>query len=133
EGELMDVGASPWRSRSLDVVTDGRHAADDVRTLKWTGNGRASFGLLSQTPIDLQRESNGELSLAIEYRVNAPPAGEVSLALQCGEKSAGAVPVTSELAKAPAGEWRKLRIFLSCFERAGAGMQEITMPFMISS
>jgi len=81
----------------------------------------------------LQRESNGELSLAIEYRVNAPPAGDVSLALRCGEECGAAVPVTSELAKAPVGEWRKLRIFLNCFERAGAGMQKITVPFMISS
>ena len=45
EGELKDVGALPWRSQSLEVVPDRRYAADDVRTLKWTGNGRASFGL----------------------------------------------------------------------------------------
>jgi beta-glucosidase len=133
EGQLQDVAALPWRSQSLEVVPDRRHAADDVRTLKWTGNGRASVGLLGQAPIDLQRESSGELSLAIEYRVNAPPAGEVSLDLQCGEKCGGEVPVTDELVKAPAGEWRKLRIFLNCFERAGASMQKITMPFMISS
>ena len=133
EGELKDVGALPWRSESLEVVPDKRNAADDVRTLNWTGNGRASFGLLGKAPIDLQRESNGELSLAIEYRVNAPPAGKVSLALQCGEKCGAAVPVTSELAKAPVGEWRKLRIFLNCFERAGASMQTITIPFLISS
>jgi beta-glucosidase len=133
EGEPKDVGALPRRSESLEVVPDKRNAADDIRTLNWTGNGRASFGLLGKAPIDLQRESNGELSLAIEYRVNAPPAGKVSLALQCGEKCGAAVPVTSELAKAPVGEWRKLRILLNCFERAGASMQKITIPFLISS
>jgi beta-glucosidase len=77
------------RSPSLEVVVDKRHAADDVRTLKWTGYGRASFGFLGQAPIDLRRESTGELSLATEYGVNVPPAGEVSLALQCGEKYGG--------------------------------------------
>jgi beta-glucosidase len=133
EGGLEDLGPLPWRGQSLEVVPDERQAADDVRTLNWTANGRASFGLLGRAPIDLQRESNGELSLAIEYRVNAPPAGDVSLALQCGEKCGAALPVTGELAKAPVGEWRKLRILLNCFERAGAGMQKITVPFMISS
>jgi beta-glucosidase len=135
DGKRFDLaGARPAIDRAVFLVTsEDRHAEGDVHSLRWSGQGDASFGLAGDTPIDLQRESNGELSLAVEYRVTRPPTAEVMLSMQCGENCGGSIPIAAELRRASAGEWQKLRIFLSCFERAGAGMRSITTPFMIST
>lgn len=125
-GDLPPALASP----ALELTPEDS-APREVLALRW--NRPATFGLVGDTPIDLQRESNGELSLAIEYRVTQRPGGEVKLSIGCGPECAGTVPITAELAQAPVGEWRKLRVLLSCFERAGAGMRTIDAPFVMTA
>jgi beta-glucosidase len=115
-------------------VTAVDHAAqEDARLAEWSGDGAATLALQGATPIDLQREANGQLSLAFNYRVDSPPSADVELAVECGEKCAGRYPLAEQLRKAPQGEWQQFKILLQCFQKVGGDMRSVTAPFAIST
>jgi beta-glucosidase len=110
------------------------HAAqEDARRLSWSGGGASMIGLAGKSPIDLQRESNGQLSLGFDYRVDQAPSAGVSVLMECGAGCRGAVPITRQLGSSPAGQWRHLKIPLACFARSGADMSRISAPFYIAT
>jgi beta-glucosidase len=105
-----------------------RRAQEDARTLTWTGAGGASARVIAAQPLDISRESNGELSLVIEYRVDAAPTAPVRL-----EMGGSGFPVTGALRAAAPGQWATLAVPLRCFARAGADMQRMVVPFAIAT
>jgi beta-glucosidase len=124
--------ADPSDGRVRVTATD-HLAQEDARLVQWTGRGAARAGIAGDAASDLRREANGELSLAFDYRVDAPPTADVHVAIECGAGCVGAIPLTRELSAAPSGEWRHLKIRLSCFEKAGADMQRVTAPFLVAT
>lgn len=124
-------GATP--SGRLAIAGVDRRAQEDARVLTWRGGGAATVALNAAQPIDIAREANGELSLVLEYRLDAAPAGPVTVAMGCGAGCGARVPVTPALAAAPIGEWRTLAIPLRCFARGGAEMGRIETPLAITS
>jgi beta-glucosidase len=134
-GPRIDVSATRGAtgSGSVSVVPEDRAAQEDSRSLRWSGAAAGSFGVDGNSPVDLRREANGQLSLAVDYKVTAAPSAEVRLALQCGASCEGSVPVTQALKSAPVGEWRQLKILLSCFGPAGANLERITAPAVVST
>jgi beta-glucosidase len=125
--------ALPYAGSVLTVERDGGSAADVAHALRWNGAGYASFALVADVPLDLQREANSQLSLAVEYRVAEPPSAEVTLAVGCGMACGGSVRITSALRGAPLGAWRTLWIPLPCLERAGAKLRYVETPLRIST
>jgi beta-glucosidase len=120
-------------SGSLDVLAEDRAAQEDSRTVRWNGTTPAMFGIEGGAPIDLQRETNGELSLAFDYRVTDAPTAEVLLSLECGVECKGSVPITVQLKRAPRNEWRQMKMLLSCFQAAGADMKKVSAPFVLGT
>ena len=118
---------------SLTVTAIDRAAQEDARLAKWSGAGSATLALQGATPIDLQREANGQLSLAFEYRVDAPPSADVVLAIECGENCAGTFALDEHLRKAPQGQWQPLKVMLQCFQKTGADMRSVTAPFALTT
>ncbi|MDE2337748.1 MAG: exo 1,3/1,4-beta-D-glucan glucohydrolase [Gammaproteobacteria bacterium] len=106
---------------------------EDARRLSWTGAAAAAVVLTGATPVNLTRQANGQMVLALHYRLEQPPASSVTLSMACGAHCAGAVPLTNLLRRAPVGRWQQLRIPLACFARAGANMSRIDTPFAIRS
>jgi beta-glucosidase len=125
------VGTSP--TGALRVTAVDRAAQEDARLASWSGGRVATLALESATPVDLQREANGQLSLAFDYRVDTPPTGEVELAMECGDKCRGQFPIGSQLRAAPRGEWRQLKVLLQCFQKSGADMRSISAPFTLTT
>jgi beta-glucosidase len=108
-------------------------AQEDARSIQWPKSGGARVGLAGDVAIDLKRETNGEVSLAFDYRVDEPVTGPVRVLMECGAACAGTVPIDAALKAAPRGKWQHLKILLSCFEKSGMDMGRITAPFLISS
>jgi beta-glucosidase len=123
-------GASPHGGLTLSAAD--RTAQEDARLLRFTGTG-PKRAALTGARIDLTREANGQLSLAMDYRVDEPPAAAVELRLECGPDCHGAVPVQAPLRAAPAGEWRHLKVPLSCFAQTGADLGHVTAPFALAT
>jgi beta-glucosidase len=131
EGVLFGRGAlqQGW-SMVFEPATGGqikgvdRRAQEDSRQLTWSGNGPATVAIHANPPLDLSRETTGQLSLVVDYRVDSPPTAPVTL---------GAVPITAALRSAPVGEWQTLTMPLGCFQKAGTDMTKLAAPFSITT
>lgn len=121
-----------WSIEAEGVRQSGvdRRAQEDARRLTWTGAGKAAF--TAPRPFDLSRESNGEISLVLEYRLEAKPSGAVTVGFQSGDKMA-TVPISGLLASTPPGTWGRIAIPLQCFAARGATMQAVTAPLVLQS
>ncbi|HEY0026742.1 MAG TPA: exo 1,3/1,4-beta-D-glucan glucohydrolase [Allosphingosinicella sp.] len=112
----------------LRIAGVDRRAQEDARRLIWDGTGGAAAQILAAQPLDISRESNGELSLVFEYRVETAPTGAVTVSM-------GNVgfPITGALRGAAAGQWMTLAVPLRCFARGGVEMQRVALPFALST
>jgi beta-glucosidase len=119
---------------NLSVAATDRSAQEDARVATWSGAGSATLFIAGASGVDLQRESNGQLSLVFDYRVDTPPGAAVALGMECADnKCRGAIPIDTQLRSAPRGEWQQLRVQLRCFEKGGADMRNIGVPFSIAT
>lgn len=133
DGIYFARGATPpgWSLAPSGGATVGsidRRGQEDSRLVTFTGTGEQAFALTAAQPLDLSRETNGQLSLLIDYRVDQKPSAPVFIAMEQAK-----MPVTGALAGGAAGEWRTLAIPLGCFGRAKADMAKITRPFALST
>jgi beta-glucosidase len=105
-----------------------RMRQEDTRLVSFSGAGEQFVRLAASQPLDISRETNAQLSLVVDYRVQDGPTAPVRIGME------GAfVPVTNALKNAPKGAWQTLAIPLGCFARAGADMQKITTPFVLNT
>ena len=118
-------GESPRKRVSSHVVDD--LAQESGRQLVFAGSGEGAVSI-SGPAVDLTRQTNGEMALAFRYRVDARPTGPVVLGL--GE---GSVDLSPILTAAPLGEWRTIKVGLSCFRAAGAKVDAVQTPFALQA
>lgn len=109
-----------------------KSAQEDARLVSWQA-APATVSLGAATPIDLQRESNGQLSLAFDYKTSAPITTDITLAVECGPNCHGRIPIAHTLAASPPGQWAHIKVPLACFARSGADMSHITTPFSLQA
>jgi len=121
-GELIGTSGAVTQSR-VD-----RAAQEDSIRLTFTGAG--DFAIQRAQPLDLSRESNGELSLILDYRVTRAPTGTVTLGMSGGRDAT--VPITGAL-RTPGQDWTQLAVPLRCFADQGVDMAKVTRPVVIAS
>ena len=93
----------------------------------------AAIELSTFDPIDLSRETNGDMLLLTTVRRDAPIARTLSMAVSCDSAPCGeAVPVR-EFGALALGEWKTVGVLLKCFRATGADMTRITAPFRIAT
>lgn len=93
----------------------------------------AAIELSTFDPIDLSRETNGDMLLLTTVRRDAPIARTLSMAVSCDSEPCGeAVPVR-EFGALALGEWQTVGVLLKCFRATGADMTRITAPFRIAT
>src|SRR4051794_39356332 len=110
-----------------------RRAQEDSRQFAWPGTGPATVALEAKPPLDLSRETTGQLSYVIDYRVDSAPTTFVNLWISCGTTCRAAVPIAGILRSAPAGQWQTLTIPLGCFTKSGADMSKLDRPLAITT
>jgi beta-glucosidase len=114
---------------SVRLSATDRAVQEDARQIKWSGRDAVSVGLVSRVPISLQRETNGQLSVGFDYRVEQAPTSNVTLQMECGPDCRGSVDLTKTFADARTGGWTHVKVPLACFANSGAHMDAITQPF----
>jgi beta-glucosidase len=135
-----DAGASPL-ARGIGASDSGRLTLtaidkvkqEDSRRLRWSGTGQSTAEINGATPIDLTRQTNGQMALGFDYRVAAAPSTAVTVAMGCGASCSGSVPLTAALRAAPRGQWQHLDIPLACFAAAGANESRVWTPFALQT
>jgi beta-glucosidase len=135
-----DAGASPLArgigasdSGRLTLTATDKTKQEDSRRLRWSGTGQSAAEITGATAIDLTRETNGQMALAFDYRVEAAPSAAVTVGMGCGASCGGIVPVTAALRAAPRGQWQHLDIPLACFASAGESMSRVWTPFALQT
>ncbi|HEV8330006.1 MAG TPA: exo 1,3/1,4-beta-D-glucan glucohydrolase [Steroidobacteraceae bacterium] len=130
----------PW-SFSLaperDVVSmrsvDAGGVQEAGRQFTWNGTGEGAAVVVGAMPINLVRQTNADLLLEMEYRVDEKPASRVQLTMSCGAACAGTLDLTPILSAAPLAQWQTLKVRLSDFRKAGADMSKIAQPFAVTT
>ncbi|MEL1263319.1 exo 1,3/1,4-beta-D-glucan glucohydrolase [Pseudoxanthomonas putridarboris] len=122
QGQSLTVTSLPGALEGdLLRVTGVDHLAqEDARRFAWSGAGPASVVLQSHSPIDLQRETNGDVMLVLTLRPERIPTEEVSLGASCGDGCRASLPLRDALAGLPADQWTTLGVPLKCLATAGA-------------
>lgn len=115
-------------AEGVTVRAIDRRGQEDSRLMTFTGTGPQTVQLNAAQPLDLSRETNAQLSLLVEYRVDEAPTAPVSIGV-----NGTSIPVTNALRAAPKGSWRTLTVPLGCFAKAGANMQRIDTPLLLST
>ncbi|MFV3131696.1 glycoside hydrolase family 3 protein [Niveispirillum sp. KHB5.9] len=124
------TGTSPGKVvdlKSVDVA-----AQEDAKQLTWNGTGLGTF-VISGRAIDLSRQSNGDVTLSLRYRVDQAPTGKAHVSMICGNDCRASLDVTKILADAKPGTFQTTKISLKCFAAAGARMATIDAPVVIST
>ena len=119
-------------SETITVGKVDRDAQEDALLVKWTGSEKASLHIIGE-PIDILRQSNGDMALSLDYLIEDIPSEQVFLSMECGDDCRGAVDFTSTARLAAQKGWSNTQIKLSCFAAAGADMSGIISPIGIET
>lgn len=133
-------GASTSADVSPAATTDGGlrmsaidyKAQEDARRFDWRAAG-ARLEIHARAPIDLDRETNGDVLLTATLRVDAFPARDPWIGMGCGQGCQGRVALGSALSALKAGQWVRVGVPLKCFRAAGADMHHIEQPFVLGA
>ncbi|MGN6481656.1 glycoside hydrolase family 3 N-terminal domain-containing protein [Luteibacter sp.] len=133
-GAATQVTATPAATAdgSLRISALDYKAQEDARSLNWSGAGSAasSIALVAPAPLDVDRETNGDVLLVTTLKVGQVSADDTStIGVGCGSGCMGVVPVGNQLAALPRGQWLRVGIPLKCFRDAGANMSKVERPF----
>ncbi len=105
---------------------------EDARRVAMAGGAAQIVELTTQMPVDLSRETNGDVMLVLTIRVEQPSSAPVQSLVGCGTGCGAAVPLPELSQPSPKG-WQRIGIPLKCFARAGADMSRIDAPFRIAT
>ncbi|HWW25753.1 MAG TPA: putative glycoside hydrolase, partial [Caulobacter sp.] len=107
-------------------------AQENARQATWTGQGMLA---IHGPAVDLSRQTTGDMAVRVRYRIDAAPTSPVTLSIGCADDAscAGTIDVTAAVKAAPLNQWQDVKIKLSCFQAAGAKMDHVTAPFVVST
>lgn len=139
---------------TLQLVGANGVAMDVIHPAAVTGDGSLSMGAINTTiqegarqfdfkgpaqvllranaPLDLVRETNGDVFVIATLRVDALHAGgKAAFSVACGDNCRAELPVGDALAGLPRGQWTRLGIQLRCLRVAGADTGRLSVPFAL--
>ena len=103
-------------------------AQEDAWRLDWKGDGRVEW--VADAPIELVRETNGDVQLLITLKVDKVGAGDANLIAVCtGPKCEAKVPFGDILRGLPKGQWQRIGVPLKCVRKGGGNMAKLEVPF----
>lgn len=132
DGRAMDIvhPAAITQDGALEMSAINYEVQEGARLFAWAGE--AALELRSNMPLDLVRETNGDVFLVATLRVDAfPDGGAAALIAGCGTDCSAQVPLGDALAALPRGEWTRLAVPLRCLRVAGADTGRLDMPFAL--
>ncbi len=112
------------------TVTATDHVVQEGARRFTVSDGQAAIALSTQAPVDVTRQSNGDVALLVTARRDAAITGTPTIGVRSGQKAANVA--FADLAALPAGQWRTVAVPLKCFARAGADLAKLDAPFVLT-
>jgi beta-glucosidase len=119
-------------SKIVDVRSVDVQVQEDAKQVTWTGAGEGIIRIEGRA-IDLRRQSNGDMAVALRFKLDTAPTDRVKWSLNCGKDCGAATDITDVLRAATPGEWTTLKVKLACFADAGAEMATVERPIELST
>ena len=134
DGDIVsgDVSSAATGDGSLRMHAIDYRAQEDSRNFAWS-DARATLAVRAQSPLDLDRQTNGDVLLVTTLRVDQLPGAQAWVGLGCGEGCQGRVALGPQLSALPHGQWTRIGVPLKCFRAAGADMHHIERPFELGA
>ncbi len=126
-----DVSTASSADGALRMTALDYKAQEDARRFTWNKPG-AALAIQAQAPMDLDRQTNGDVLLVTTVRVDALPA-DAWIGMGCGEGCMGRVSLRKPLASLGTGRWTSVGVPLKCLRAAGADMHRIDRPFVMTA
>jgi beta-glucosidase len=112
---------------SPSIMMADREVQGDSSLLQWRSGMPGYFTIrVDGRPLDLQRESNGHLSLSLLLKTAQAPSERVLAAMRDAGGNTAQIDVTPLLDASD--EWQHYRISLRCFAERGVNMEQIAVP-----
>ncbi len=127
-----DVSPAATADGSLRMTALDYKAQEDARRFAWSA-GEAQLTVSARAPLDLDRETNGDVLLITTLRVDALPGKDAWIGMGCGKGCQGRVALGPPLAGLAPGQWVRIGVPLKCFRKAGADMHHIEQPFALGA
>ena len=127
-----DVSSAATADGGLRMSALDYKAQEDARRFAWTRAG-AAVSVQARAPMDLDRQTNGDVLLVTTLRVDALPTGDAWIGMGCGEGCMGRVPLLKPLSSLGMAQWKTVGVPLKCFRAAGADMHRIDRPFVLAA
>lgn len=112
------AGSATPAARAVDHL-----AQEDAREFNFSEAG--AIALAAATPLNLEREANGDVRLELWLKIDGEGSG--ALALDCGAACPHRVPLDS----LPRNEWVRVGTMLKCFRADGAMLGQVNAPFVL--
>ncbi|MEH3038085.1 MAG: exo 1,3/1,4-beta-D-glucan glucohydrolase [Sphingomonas adhaesiva] len=112
------------------TVTATDHVVQEGARRFAVAQGKATIALATQVPVDVTRQSNGDVTLVMTVRRDAAVSGTPTIGVRAGA-TVTELPVP-ELAALPQGQWKTLSVPLKCFAKAGADLSKLDVPFALT-
>ncbi len=129
ESEEKTVQDAPLQlAQELSIKSVDHNAQEDAKQINWQGESQGAI-LISGLPVDLSRETNGEMALSFEYRIDKLPENPVFLFMESGDEKVTEIEIGKLFSKDSQGNWTKKEISLSCFAEAGTDMSNLSTVF----
>jgi len=120
------------RDGALQMTAINHEVQEGARLFAWSGP--AAVRVVSPEPLDLTRETNGDVPVVLQLRVDAlPDGGKAWLGAGCGAGCGSEVEIGDALAGLPHGEWTRLAVPLKCLRLYGADTGRLDVPFQLRS
>ncbi|WP_090450121.1 glycoside hydrolase family 3 protein [Dyella sp. OK004] len=131
DGASVAGNVSPMTTAdgSLRMTALDYRVQEDSRRFSWSKDG-AELVIAARAPINLDRQTNGDLLLVTTLRVDALSTSGAWIGMGCGKGCQGHVVLGTQLATLTPGKWVRIGVPLKCFHAAGADMHRIDQPFV---
>ena len=116
----------------IKIQTAQINTQQDAKQVSWSGAARLEARADKGQSIPAFASKDGVLSF--DTIISSAPAGKVSLSMQCGKQCGASLDVTDVFIRLAAKKDKQtIKIPLSCFTAKGVRLENIEIPFSISS
>lgn len=132
QGSQSVVGNGPARSPAgaLELRAVDHLAQEDARALSWSAKGALHLQL--DAPIDIERETNGDVRLLVRLRLDALGDEGLRLGMGCGEACAASVDLGTRLG-AVRGQWLRVGVPLKCLRSGGLKVDRVDAALQLEA
>ena len=128
-----------WRfeaGKGAVMTSVDRRAQEDSRRFMWPKRRVGLARLIADEPVDLRRETNGDLSLVVEARLDSASKGFLGLTMLgdgASTQHVGPIRIDDALRAAEPGAWTTIAISLHCFAAGSFDVEHIRSPLALFS